>query len=65
MKFTSSLPFYKNIEKNYSSIINKFFKDKKNFIFYPNYLIDTWVPFFMNKSINLYKVEKFSGLIMH
>ena len=55
MKFTSSLLFIKNIEKNYSSINNKFFKDKKNLNFYRDYLIDTLVPFFRNKSLNLYK----------
>lgn len=36
IQFTSSLPFKKNIEKNYNSIINKFFQKKKIYIFIEN-----------------------------
>ena len=58
IQFTSSLPFKKNIEKNYNSIINKFFKKKKDLYFYRDYLIDTWGPYFRNNTLNLCNVEK-------
>ena len=64
MKFCSELPFEKNVDKKYSTIIEKKFSKNKELSFFKDYLLDTWGIYFKNKSLKLVDVKLFLGQIM-
>ena len=58
LKFTISLPFKRNININYKKEIKNLSRDKDEFNFYNEYLIDTWGEHFKSGSLNLVNVKK-------
>ena len=63
MQFTSNIPFKNNIYKNFDTNDRNFLKKKKKLVFYKDYLIDEWSPFFKDKSLYLKNVESIFRII--
>ena len=55
--FASKLPLKKNISNNYEKEINTFFKKNKNLNILKDYLNKQWKEYFINKSLELNKIE--------
>ena len=57
IEFTSKLPLKENISNIYEKEINNFFKRNKSLNFLKFYLNKQWKEYFLNKSLELNKIE--------